>query len=60
MAGRGEKVGVTSGASTPTPMTKEVIDYLEQYDPEDPSTWPIKRTVDMNRLLPKLKTKSAK
>lgn len=55
-----EVVGVTSGASTPTPLTKEVIDYLEQYDPEDPSTWPIKRTVDMNRLLPKLKTKSAK
>ncbi|GFR38602.1 4-hydroxy-3-methylbut-2-enyl diphosphate reductase [Insulibacter thermoxylanivorax] len=54
-----EVVGVTSGASTPTPLTKEVIDYLEQYDPEDPSTWPIKRTVDMNRLLPKLKTKSA-
>lgn len=55
-----EVVGVTSGASTPTPLTKEVIDYLEQYDSEDPSTWPIKRTVDMNRLLPKLKTKSAK
>src|SRR5690606_31190233 len=39
------KVGVTSGASTPTPITKEVISYLEQYDPEQPSTWPIERTV---------------
>ncbi|GAB2676444.1 4-hydroxy-3-methylbut-2-enyl diphosphate reductase [Paenibacillus thermoaerophilus] len=47
------KVGVTSGASTPTPITNEVIAYLEQYDPENPETWPIRRTIDMKRLLPK-------
>jgi len=51
------KVAVTSGASTPTPLTKEVIDYLEQYDPADPSTHPIRRTVDFNRLLPMVKEK---
>ncbi|MGI2296897.1 4-hydroxy-3-methylbut-2-enyl diphosphate reductase [Paenibacillus sp. GXUN7292] len=53
-----DRVAVTSGASTPTPLTKEVITYLEQYDHNDPSTWAIKRTVDMNKLLPKLRTKT--
>ncbi|MEF2247059.1 4-hydroxy-3-methylbut-2-enyl diphosphate reductase [Paenibacillus sp. IITD108] len=53
-----DRVAVTSGASTPTPLTKEVITYLEQYDHNDPSTWEIKRTVDMNKLLPKLRTKT--
>ena len=54
-----KRVGVTSGASTPTPITKEVIEYLEQYDPEDPATWPIKRTVNMDRLLPRVRAKAA-
>ncbi|WP_435921867.1 4-hydroxy-3-methylbut-2-enyl diphosphate reductase [Paenibacillus sp. DYY-L-2] len=49
------KVAVTSGASTPTPITKEVINYLEQYDPENPATWDIVRTVNMQKLLPPVK-----
>ncbi|WP_059051837.1 4-hydroxy-3-methylbut-2-enyl diphosphate reductase [Paenibacillus senegalimassiliensis] len=49
------KVAVTSGASTPTPITKEVIQYLEQYNPEDASTWEIVRTVNMQKLLPPVK-----
>ncbi|OXL81934.1 4-hydroxy-3-methylbut-2-enyl diphosphate reductase [Paenibacillus sp. SSG-1] len=49
------KVAVTSGASTPTPITKEVIAYLEQYDPENPDTWEIKRTINMKKLLPPVK-----
>lgn len=49
------KVAVTSGASTPTPITKEVIQYLEQYDPEDPATWEIVRTVNLAKLLPPVK-----
>jgi len=52
------KVAVTSGASTPTPITREVIAYLEQFDPEDESTWPIRRTVDMSRLLPRAREKA--
>ena len=52
------KVGVTSGASTPTPITKEVINYLEQYDEANPETWEIKRTVNMAKLLPPVKNKS--
>jgi 4-hydroxy-3-methylbut-2-enyl diphosphate reductase len=46
------KVGVTSGASTPTPITKEVITFLEQYNEIMPATWEIKRTVNMNKLIP--------
>jgi 4-hydroxy-3-methylbut-2-enyl diphosphate reductase len=52
-------VGVTSGASTPTPITKEVINYLDQYDSANPETWEIKRTVNMAKLLPPVKNKSA-
>ncbi|MBJ6362199.1 4-hydroxy-3-methylbut-2-enyl diphosphate reductase [Paenibacillus sp. GCM10012307] len=53
-----ERVAVTSGASTPTPITKEVIAWLEQYHPLVPSTWELKRTVDPQKLLPKLRTKT--
>ncbi|UMV50429.1 4-hydroxy-3-methylbut-2-enyl diphosphate reductase [Paenibacillus macerans] len=49
------KVAVTAGASTPTPITKEVIHYLEQYDPDNPATWDIVRTVNMKKLLPPVK-----
>ncbi|NMO96028.1 4-hydroxy-3-methylbut-2-enyl diphosphate reductase [Paenibacillus lemnae] len=52
------KVAVTSGASTPTPITKEVISYLEQYEHDQPETWEIKRTVKMSKLLPPVKSKS--
>jgi 4-hydroxy-3-methylbut-2-enyl diphosphate reductase len=50
-----KKVAVTSGASTPTPLTKEVINFLEQYDEADPATWEKKRTVNMDKLLPTVK-----
>lgn len=32
-------VAVTSGASTPTRLTSEVIAFLKAYDPSDPATW---------------------
>jgi 4-hydroxy-3-methylbut-2-en-1-yl diphosphate reductase len=47
-----KKVAVTSGASTPTPITKEVIRYLEQFDEADPDTWAIVRTVNPKKILP--------
>ncbi|WP_026674680.1 4-hydroxy-3-methylbut-2-enyl diphosphate reductase [Alkalihalobacterium bogoriense] len=50
-------VGVTSGASTPTPITKEVIAFLEQYDPNDESTWVRERKIALNKILPKVKQK---
>lgn len=52
-----ETVGVTSGASTPTPITKEVINFLEQYNAEDQSTWTLERKVTLQKILPKVKTK---
>lgn len=50
-----KRVAVTSGASTPTPLTKEVISFLEQYDETDPQTWEKKRTVNMAKILPAVK-----
>lgn len=52
-----KKIGVTSGASTPTPLTREVIQFLEQYDENEPSTWIPTRTVKRDRLLPPVKKK---
>ncbi|WP_408006805.1 4-hydroxy-3-methylbut-2-enyl diphosphate reductase [Pseudalkalibacillus sp. A8] len=50
-----ETVAVTAGASTPTPITKEVIMFLDQYDPEDESTWKRERKVKSSKILPKVK-----
>ncbi len=55
-----KKVAVTSGASTPTPITKEVIDFLEHFDPEDQSTWMVERTVKLDKILPPLRDKREK
>lgn len=51
------KVAVTSGASTPTPITKEVIDYLEKFDPHDETTWEVIRTINFKKLIPSVKQK---
>ncbi|WP_026583846.1 4-hydroxy-3-methylbut-2-enyl diphosphate reductase [Bacillus sp. J33] len=48
-------VAVTAGASTPTPITKEVIAFLEQFDPNDESTWSREKKVPLNKILPKVK-----
>ncbi|MCY7431263.1 4-hydroxy-3-methylbut-2-enyl diphosphate reductase [Bacillus safensis] len=50
-------VAVTAGASTPTPITKEVIHFLENYEPDDETTWKIERTVPLSKILPRVKTK---
>src|SRR5699024_4213523 len=47
-----KKVAVTAGASTPTPITREVISYLEQFEEDDPVTWDTRRTVNMSKILP--------
>ncbi|MDR7072773.1 4-hydroxy-3-methylbut-2-enyl diphosphate reductase [Fictibacillus barbaricus] len=52
-----KKVGITSGASTPTPITKEVIDFLQTYDENNKETWEKERKVTLNRILPKVKEK---
>lgn len=53
-------VAVTSGASTPTPITNEVIAFLEQFDPNDETTWNTERKVPLEKILPKVKTPQKK
>ena len=44
-------VAVTSGASTPTVITKEVIQFLEKYDPFDKSTHDTTSKIDKDKIL---------
>ena len=48
-------VAVTAGASTPTPITKEVITFLEEFDPANESTWAKQSKVPLSKILPKVK-----
>ena len=50
-----DKVAVTAGASTPTPIVREVIKFLEAFDPNDPETHKTEATVELHRILPKVK-----
>lgn len=50
-----ERVAVTSGASTPTPITQEVIRYLTQLQPEDPTTWNNRRVGEPMHVLPRVR-----
>ncbi|RDI43986.1 4-hydroxy-3-methylbut-2-enyl diphosphate reductase [Falsibacillus pallidus] len=49
------KVAVTAGASTPTPIVKEVINFLDAYDPNDEATWNKEHKVPLDKILPKVK-----
>ncbi|MFD2637457.1 4-hydroxy-3-methylbut-2-enyl diphosphate reductase [Piscibacillus salipiscarius] len=55
-----EKVAVTAGASTPTPITKEVIRFIENYNHEDESSWERESLVTNNKILPKVKSTKKK
>ncbi|MEK3890704.1 4-hydroxy-3-methylbut-2-enyl diphosphate reductase [Bacillus sp. FSL K6-3431] len=48
-------VAVTAGASTPTPIVREVIAFLEQFNPIDQSTWVRENKVPLNKILPKVR-----
>jgi len=52
-----KKVAVTAGASTPTPITKEVVTFLENYDDNDPTTWEKEFKVKNDKILPRVKPK---
>ncbi|MBB6454298.1 4-hydroxy-3-methylbut-2-enyl diphosphate reductase [Salirhabdus euzebyi] len=54
-----QKVAVTAGASTPTPITKEVIKFLEGYDQNNPDSWDIRSKVEKRKILPKVKEKKS-
>jgi 4-hydroxy-3-methylbut-2-en-1-yl diphosphate reductase len=46
-----ESVSVTSGASTPTKVTEEVILFLHQFNKNDPSTWDHESKLDILDIL---------
>ncbi|MGV3275015.1 4-hydroxy-3-methylbut-2-enyl diphosphate reductase [Staphylococcus sp. 11261D007BR] len=50
-----ETVAVTAGASTPTPIVKEVINFLKNYDPSNPETFKTESNVPVEKILPKIK-----
>jgi len=43
-------VSVTSGASTPTQITKEVVEFLKRFDPNDPNTQSTKSRIKDKNL----------
>ncbi|QDI89793.1 4-hydroxy-3-methylbut-2-enyl diphosphate reductase [Salicibibacter halophilus] len=53
-----QKVAVTAGASTPTSIVREVILFLDQYDPENSSTWKAERKALGTKILPPLRKNS--
>lgn len=50
-----ESVAVTAGASTPTPIVKEVIDYIKNYDPTEARDTNLTSNVPVEKILPKIK-----
>jgi 4-hydroxy-3-methylbut-2-en-1-yl diphosphate reductase len=54
-----DTVAVTSGASTPTPITKEVITFIEQFDKDNEETWAKEKKVPLHKILPKVKKTEA-
>lgn len=52
-------VAITSGASTPTSITRQVVEYLEAYDEQDVSTHALPDPLSPDRVLPQLTTPSA-
>ncbi len=50
-----QKVHVTSGASTPTVITSEVISFIENFDKKDPATWDNNSKIKLNKIIPRIK-----
>lgn len=50
-----ETIGVTSGASTPTIITSEIISFIENFDASDENTWDNTSKIDHERIIPRAK-----
>lgn len=50
-----ESVAVTAGASTPTLVVREVIAFLEKFDPNDETTHLPEKAFKLERILPRIK-----
>jgi 4-hydroxy-3-methylbut-2-enyl diphosphate reductase len=51
------QIAVTAGASTPTQIVREVIEYLKNFDPKDPATHIKKSTTTPDAILPRPRIK---
>lgn len=52
-----EKVAVTAGASTPTNIVREVLQFLDDFDENDPNTWSQESSVSTEEILPRPRIK---
>ncbi|WOO88760.1 4-hydroxy-3-methylbut-2-enyl diphosphate reductase [Mollicutes bacterium LVI A0078] len=48
-------IGVTSGASTPTIITSEIINFIENFDKNDENTWDNTSKINHDRIIPRAK-----
>ncbi len=48
-------VAITSGASTPTVITKEVIDFVEKFEKTDERTWDNTTKLPLEKIIPRIK-----
>lgn len=51
------QIAVTAGASTPTQIVREVIEYLQQFDEKDPATYTKETNVADEAILPRPRIK---
>lgn len=49
-----DTIHITSGASTPTIITSEVIKFLEQFDFENPNTHNNSSNIKLNKIIPRI------
>lgn len=50
-----QTIGVTSGASTPTIITSEIIKFIESFDPQNKETWDNSSKINHDRIIPRAK-----
>lgn len=50
-----ETIGVTSGASTPTIITSEIINFIELFDAQNKDTWDTTSKINHDRIIPRAK-----
>ncbi len=50
-----KRIAVTSGASTPTIITKEVIEFVEQFEKDKPETWEHNSKLSLERIIPRVR-----